>query len=94
VYAIYVLPAAWRSGVGRALLATAVTEWRRRRVKSLVLWVLEGNTRGRAFYEAMGWVADGGRQPIDLGEIAATEVRYRLELTDAGRRAPDAAVAG
>jgi len=92
VYAIYVLPAAWRSGVGGALLATAVTEWRRRRVKSLVLWVLEGNARARAFYEAMGWVVDGGRQLIDLGGIAATEVRYRLELTDARRRTPDAAI--
>jgi hypothetical protein len=42
----------------------------------------------------MGWVADGGRQLIDLGGIAATEVRYRLELTDARRRTPDAGKAG
>ena len=82
IYAIYVLPSSWRSGVGRALLATAVTEWRSRGVERLVLWVLEGNAQARAFYKAMGWTTDGGRHRIDPVGIAATEVRYRLELTD------------
>ena len=80
IYAVYVLPEAWRTGVGRTLLAAATAEWRSRRVETMVLWVMEGNTRGRRFYEAMGWVADGGRQEIDLGGIAPIEVRYRLEM--------------
>ena len=79
VYAIYVLPAAWRSGVGRALLDTAVAEWRSRHVRRIVLWVLEGNARARRFYEAMGWSPDGGRQEIDLGGVSPVEVRYRIE---------------
>jgi GNAT superfamily N-acetyltransferase len=82
IYAIYILPASWRSGVGRALLATAVTEWRSRGAERLVLWVLEENVRARTFYEALGWAADGGQQQIDLGGTATTEVRYRLELID------------
>ena len=80
VYAIYVLPAAWRNGVGRALLGTAVEEWRARLVTTLLLWVLEDNARGRRFYEGMAWAPDGSRQRIDLGGIAATELRYKISL--------------
>jgi GNAT superfamily N-acetyltransferase len=79
VYAIYVLPAAWHGGVGGALMQRAVAAWRSRQIERLVLWVLEGNSHARRFYEAMGWVPDGGLQEIDLGGIAPREVRYRLE---------------
>jgi GNAT superfamily N-acetyltransferase len=83
VYAIYVLPDFWREGAGRALLATAVDHWQARGATTLVLWVLEANARGRAFYEAMGWQPDGGRQSIDLGGFATTEIRYRRTRTQA-----------
>ena len=78
IYAIYVLPERWRSGAGRALLGTAVDEWRRRGATTLVLWVLEENAGGRAFYEVMGWHPDGRRQTLDLGGIEVQEIRYRL----------------
>ncbi len=78
VYAIYVLPDAWRGGAGRALLATAVDDWLVRGATTLTLWVLEANTPGRAFYEAMGWTPDGQRQEIDFGGFERTEIRYRL----------------
>lgn len=78
VYAVYVDPASWRSGAGRALLTTAVDYWRARDVTRLVLWVLEGNAGGRAFYEAMGWRPDGTRQVVELGGFTAPEVRYCL----------------
>ena len=80
VYAIYILPGAWRNGFGRALLGTAVEEWRGRLVTTLLLWVLEDNARGRRFYEGMAWAPDGSRQRIDLGGIAATELRYKISL--------------
>jgi GNAT superfamily N-acetyltransferase len=79
IYAIYVMPEAWRSGVGGALLSTAVDHWRESGVTALVLWVLEANSAGRAFYEAMGWQPDGIRQLIDLGGFTVAEVRYRLD---------------
>jgi len=79
IYAIYVMPEAWRSGVGGALLTTAVDHWRESGVTALVLWVLEANSAGRAFYEAMGWQPDGIRQLIDLGGFTVAEVRYRLD---------------
>jgi GNAT superfamily N-acetyltransferase len=78
IYAIYVAPTAWRGGVGRALLATAVDHWLARGVTELVLWALEANTAARAFYEAQGWRPDGTRQYIDLGGFDAPEIRYRL----------------
>jgi GNAT superfamily N-acetyltransferase len=80
IYAIYVAPDAWREGIGRALLATAVEHWRCREATILVLWALEANGAGRAFYEALRWRSDGTRQDIDLGGFAAPELRYRLFL--------------
>jgi GNAT superfamily N-acetyltransferase len=78
VYAIYVAPSEWRRGAGRALLEAATAEWWRRDAAALVLWVLEGNVRGRAFYEALGWQLDGESRDIELGDLAVPEVRYRL----------------
>ena len=80
LYALYVLPEAWRGGAGSALLAVAVDHWRALGVSRLVLWVLEMNERARAFYEAQAWLPDGAGQPLDLGGFVTTEVRYRLEL--------------
>jgi hypothetical protein len=44
----------------------------------LVLWVLEGNARARRFYEAMGWLPDGGRQLLEMVGAKLYEIRYRL----------------
>jgi GNAT superfamily N-acetyltransferase len=76
VYALYVLPDHWRSGVGKALLSTAVDHCLGRGATALVLWVLESNARGRAFYEALGWNPDGSRQNVRIGGMATLEVRY------------------
>jgi GNAT superfamily N-acetyltransferase len=80
VYALYVLPEHWRTGVGRRLLAIAVEHWRALGSAAMVLWVLEANAPARSFYEAMGWRPDGARQEIDFGSFAAVEVRYRTGL--------------
>jgi GNAT superfamily N-acetyltransferase len=80
VYAIYVLPEAWRRGAGRILMTTAQDHWRALGSAELVLWVLESNINGRAFYEALGWGPDGARQEIDFGAFKAGEVRYRTRL--------------
>ena len=77
VYAIYVLPGEWRGGSGRALLTATVDHWLDRGATSLVLWVLEANSGGRAFYEAMGWQWDGHRKDIDFGGFRTPELRYR-----------------
>jgi GNAT superfamily N-acetyltransferase len=81
-YAIYVLPSAWRRGLGRALMKTSIDHWRAVHVTVLVLWVLEQNGQGRAFYESVGWRPDGGRQAISLGGVTTIEIRYRYHQPD------------
>jgi GNAT superfamily N-acetyltransferase len=78
VYAVYVLPEEWRTGIGRCLLETAVGHWRSHGATTLVLWVLEGNGPARAFYQAMGWEPDGGRQQLEIAGTSLAEIRYRL----------------
>lgn len=75
LYAIYLAPTAWGRGVGRDLLAAALRDVPAG-APVVSLWVLEGNARGRRFYEAAGFVADGRRQAIDIGGVTVPEVRY------------------
>jgi GNAT superfamily N-acetyltransferase/shikimate kinase len=75
---IAVAPAAWRSGVGRALAAVA-TDWLAARYAGALVWTVAGYDAGRRFYEALGWVADGesragGREVSFRREFGAAEV--------------------
>lgn len=80
VYTVYVDPAAWRQGVGFALMAAVDDFWRPTDVRELLLWVFEENADGRAFYERLGWTPDGARQVDDFGGVHPVEVRYRRPL--------------
>ena len=40
------------------------------------LWVMEGNERAERFYQAAGWVADGGRKVDDFQGAEVIELRY------------------
>jgi GNAT superfamily N-acetyltransferase len=75
---VYVDPGRQRAGAGRLLLAAAVDAARQEAHDPIVLWVLEQNRDARAFYEANGFLRDGGRKtdPAFLGNDAV-EVRYR-----------------
>jgi ribosomal protein S18 acetylase RimI-like enzyme len=79
LYAIYVLPAAWGSGVGPALMRAAVDSVRAEGFPTATLWVLDDNPRARRFYEREGWVADGRREGVHLG-VGTVEIRYRIAL--------------
>lgn len=71
LWALYVLPGAWGTGTGSALLeACGPTQ---------VLWVLEANARARAFYARHGFVADGQAKQFDAGE-PVTEIRMVRNL--------------
>ena len=52
LFAIYVLPEAWGSGAGSALMTTALEALCS--YSSATLWVLEDNPRARRFYEREG----------------------------------------
>jgi GNAT superfamily N-acetyltransferase len=83
IYALYVVPEAWDTGAGRALL-----EWAMERLqahhRTTLLWVIAGNARGRRFYEAAGFHADGTKKLLFHGSTIA--VRY-LKTTAAKRGA-------
>jgi len=78
VFAIYLAPEARGRGLGRALYAHAVEDLRTRGFDPIVVWVFEANADTRRFYEAAGFRPDGARQPVDFGEVALPEIRYRL----------------
>ena len=81
LYAIYVDPDRWGSGLGRALIAAAEERLRAAGFTETMLWVLEDNPRARRFYEAAGWIHDGGTKRDTHLDTEVTEVRYRKQLT-------------
>jgi GNAT superfamily N-acetyltransferase len=80
VTSIYVLPAAWGTGAGRALMAAAVDSSRSEGFRAATLWVLRGNERARRFYERAGWSVDGTEKDDVVAGVTVTEVRYRRDL--------------
>jgi GNAT superfamily N-acetyltransferase len=79
LYAIYVEPASWSTGTGRALIERAEAELCSAYVEA-TLWVLEDNPRAREFYERAGWAPDGKRKAEVRWGVRAPEVRYRKSL--------------
>lgn len=77
LHAIHVTPGRVGSGLGRLLLADVEAwfgthpEWHR-----ATLWVLEGNTRARGFYEHHGWRPDGTTRIAPIGNAMVPQVRY------------------
>jgi ribosomal protein S18 acetylase RimI-like enzyme len=80
LYAIYVLPDHWGSGVGRALMQAGEERMRELGHRHAILWVLEDNPRARRFYEAAGWTLDGTRRPIEIFGQPVPEIRYEKSL--------------
>jgi ribosomal protein S18 acetylase RimI-like enzyme len=54
IYVLYLLPAYYRQGIGRQLTASVVERLVERGMDSLLIRVLQANTRARRFYEALG----------------------------------------
>lgn len=81
IEAIYVVPDAWRGGIGTALLDAALEELRARGYQEATLWVLAENERARAFYAACGFEPDGAEKQLEGIGAGVTEVRLRARLT-------------
>lgn len=79
LYAIYLDPEHWSTGLGRRLHDAAVDDLAVRH-DPLVLWVLTDNARARRFYERCGWVADGSARFLDFDGTPIEEIRYRLAV--------------
>ncbi len=86
LYAFYVDPDLWGTGVAQPLLAHATTLLSALGHGEAILWVLRGNARARRFYEQAGWRVDGAEKVIDasVDDVKATfdEVRYGTTVHD------------
>lgn len=80
LYAIYVDPPSWGTGIGHRLHEAALQALREQGFAEVGLWVLRDNARAITFYQRHGWSLDG-RSQID---------RYfaGLELDEVGLRRP------
>ena len=75
LYAVYLLEAYQRQGVGRRLARAVANGLLSAGFESMLLWVLEDNRRARRFYESLGGVVVG-RKSIEIGGAALVEVSY------------------
>ncbi len=83
VAALYVDPAHWGRGIGRALLDEGVECLQRDGFSSATLWTLATGARTRRFYERAGWRPEGAERPLDK-RSGVFEVRYERSLTQTG----------
>ena len=79
LYALYVTPAWWSAGVGRALMGSVLSALEADGYSRVVLWVLADNARARRFYERAAFAPDGGTN-ILTGLGSVLEVRYSRVL--------------
>jgi ribosomal protein S18 acetylase RimI-like enzyme len=86
VGAIYVDPAVWRTGFGRALMDVALADLRAGGWRWVTLWVLAENQRARDFYTRFGFKSDGAE--VTHERSGAKEVRLRAPIVDGGAAAP------
>ena len=79
LYALYVRPAGWSTGTGRALMGKVLARTAAAGYESITLGVLRDNQRARRFYERAGFAPDGATNVLTgLGSVI--EVRYRRAL--------------
>lgn len=78
---LHVLPQRWGQGLGSTLYEVAMLGLMSAGYKEASLWVLEGNSRARSFYERRGWslvarsdaaVARSGHDRSQLPDCAAS----------------------
>lgn len=81
VYGFYLHPDAWGSGAATELMTAAERRFAELGHTEAILWVLEDNPRGRAFYDKAGWAPTGQRMMFDAYcEESAPEVEYGRKL--------------
>jgi GNAT superfamily N-acetyltransferase len=80
LYAIYVHPNHWGTGVGRALIEAGEERLRELGHREALLWVLDDNPRARRFYEIAGWSTDETAREIEIFGFEIREVRYTKKL--------------
>ncbi len=65
----------WRKGCGKMMMERILGDMERAGYSKIMLWVFEDNVRAIRFYEALGFVASGKKQPA----LGAVEEMYIKE---------------
>jgi GNAT superfamily N-acetyltransferase len=87
VWAFYLHPDTWGSGLADSLIRHVETRLLAEGFDTAVLWVLDDNPRARRFYERHGWATTGITADFDqYCEVRVPEVEYR-KLFGAGDEA-------
>ena len=76
IMSLYVRPADFHKGYGRALFEFVTDRLRESGFSEQYLWVLEENRRARAFYEAKGFYANGEKTTHNIGGKELAKVKY------------------
>ena len=81
VWAIYVAPASWSSGIGRMLWRRSQARMLEQGFKTVGAWVFTQNARAIRFYRAAGFVPDlSSVKEFELGGKQVQEMRYARAL--------------
>lgn len=81
VWAIYVAPASWSKGVGRALWARVREILRDKGFMTCSLWVFQENEQAIRFYRSLGFSPDSlPPRHFELGGQQLREVRYGCRI--------------
>jgi ribosomal protein S18 acetylase RimI-like enzyme len=76
LYALYVDPARWRSGVGTELWRAGLGWFSGQEYREVSLWVLEANRIARNFYQKLDFAHDGHTERYQAGDRRLVERRY------------------
>ncbi|MBL8352799.1 MAG: GNAT family N-acetyltransferase [Burkholderiaceae bacterium] len=77
VWAFYVAPSAWGSGVGKTLWSHMLPLLQRQGLRRITLWVFPENERAARFYRSLGFTLEpGSARQFTLGGVLLNEVRH------------------
>lgn len=80
IVSIYVLPEYFNKGYGKFLFKQMIEKLQSMGLNKICLWVLEENLNARRFYEKNGFVPNGDKKVINIGDKQLTEICYVNEL--------------
>ena len=76
VISLYLLPAYWRKGLGKALLSCVLEQLCREGYHAVFLWVQEQNLPARKFYEAFGFTCTEDSCMVEIGGKSLRQIQY------------------
>jgi ribosomal protein S18 acetylase RimI-like enzyme len=81
LWALYLLEEVWSLGIGRELWRVSRAQLYASGFSSVTVWVLKGNLRAMAFYQAAGFVAEPhSEKVVEEGGAVLPLLRYRVAL--------------